>query len=284
MWPSLTRHTRSRPSRASIWESKISSLGVDLTLSRLYNERTQQGPAQDSPHRRGDSTGEGSADRRPGFLRARCATGIGVSLRGSMGGFACRSGGPRPCRKSCASSAPRSARAPNRSRPRPRRSSSTPRRSDAGRWRMRFRTGCIRPTPKSVSWVEVEERIPAPRPTGLGPARCGSRLCDACCSSSVPTCVLTSATLCVGKPPRFDFIESRLGDQQCREPCSRQPVRLRPPGDGPSAARTFPTRPLNPPCSKARPSGPSRTTSSRLTARRSSCSRLSRCSTPPHAS
>ena len=29
--------------------------------------------------------------------------------------------------------------------------------------------------------------------------------------AAVPTCILTSATLCVGKPPRFDFIESRLG-------------------------------------------------------------------------
>jgi ATP-dependent DNA helicase DinG len=27
----------------------------------------------------------------------------------------------------------------------------------------------------------------------------------------VPTCILTSATLCVGSPPKFDFIQSRLG-------------------------------------------------------------------------
>ena len=27
----------------------------------------------------------------------------------------------------------------------------------------------------------------------------------------VPTCVLTSATVCVGSPPKFDFIKSRLG-------------------------------------------------------------------------
>src|SRR5262249_42036391 len=27
----------------------------------------------------------------------------------------------------------------------------------------------------------------------------------------VPTCVLASATLCVGSPPNFDFIQSRLG-------------------------------------------------------------------------
>ena len=33
----------------------------------------------------------------------------------------------------------------------------------------------------------------------------------------VPTCVLTSATLCVGSPPRFDFIKSRLGLTSCTE-------------------------------------------------------------------
>ena len=31
----------------------------------------------------------------------------------------------------------------------------------------------------------------------------------------VPTCVLTSATLCVGSPPKFDFIKSRLGLTSC---------------------------------------------------------------------
>ena len=29
--------------------------------------------------------------------------------------------------------------------------------------------------------------------------------------TEVPTCVLTSATLCVGSPPRFDFIPARIG-------------------------------------------------------------------------
>ncbi|QEH36943.1 hypothetical protein OJF2_55280 [Aquisphaera giovannonii] len=29
--------------------------------------------------------------------------------------------------------------------------------------------------------------------------------------SQVPTCILTSATLCVGTPPRFDFLKTRLG-------------------------------------------------------------------------
>ncbi len=32
-----------------------------------------------------------------------------------------------------------------------------------------------------------------------------------CCSSKVPTCILTSATLCVGTPPKFEFLKTRLG-------------------------------------------------------------------------
>ena len=32
----------------------------------------------------------------------------------------------------------------------------------------------------------------------------------------VPTCVLTSATLCVGSPPKFDFLKSRLGLTQAQ--------------------------------------------------------------------
>ena len=63
----------------------------------------------------------------------------------------------------------------------------------------------------SVYWVEVENkgrpriRLAARRPWTWGQA------CASCCLSKVPTCVLTSATLCVGSPPKFDFIKSRLG-------------------------------------------------------------------------
>ena len=46
------------------------------------------------------------------------------------------------------------------------------------------------------------------------------------CSSTVPTCVLTSATMSVGTPPRFDFIQSRMGLTQCRDAGPWQPVRL----------------------------------------------------------
>jgi len=61
-----------------------------------------------------------------------------------------------------------------------------------------------------VYWVELEERSRrrvrlASAPLDVGPSL-RKLLFD-----KVPTCVLTSATLCVGSPPRFDFLKSRLG-------------------------------------------------------------------------
>ncbi len=65
---------------------------------------------------------------------------------------------------------------------------------------------------ESVFWVEIEHkpggrvRIKlASAPLDVGP-KLRSALFD-----KVPTCVLTSATLCVGSPPKFDFVKSRLG-------------------------------------------------------------------------
>ncbi len=61
-----------------------------------------------------------------------------------------------------------------------------------------------------VYWVELEEKARlrvrlASAPLDVGPSL-RKLLFD-----QVPTCVLTSATLCVGTPPRFDFLKSRLG-------------------------------------------------------------------------
>ncbi|WP_165227790.1 ATP-dependent DNA helicase [Aquisphaera insulae] len=61
-----------------------------------------------------------------------------------------------------------------------------------------------------VYWVESEARQwrrirLACAPLDVGPAL--RRMLF----SKVPTCVLTSATLCVGTPPRFDFLKTRLG-------------------------------------------------------------------------
>ena len=61
-----------------------------------------------------------------------------------------------------------------------------------------------------VYWIELENKSRtrirlASAPLDVGP-KLRSMLFD-----KVPTCVLTSATLCVGSPPKFDFIKSRLG-------------------------------------------------------------------------
>ncbi len=61
-----------------------------------------------------------------------------------------------------------------------------------------------------VYWAEVEERARlrvrlASAPLDVGPSL-RKMLFD-----KVPTCVLTSATLCVGTPPKFDFLKARLG-------------------------------------------------------------------------
>src|SRR3954447_11496926 len=68
--------------------------------------------------------------------------------------------------------------------------------------------------PENVYWVEVEEtsrrRITlASSPIDVG-ATLRKELFD-----QVPTCVLTSATLSVGEPPRFDFLKARLGLTAC---------------------------------------------------------------------
>ena len=62
----------------------------------------------------------------------------------------------------------------------------------------------------NVYWVELENKSRtrirlASAPLDVGP-KLRSMLFD-----RVPTCVLTSATICVGSPPKFDFIKSRLG-------------------------------------------------------------------------
>jgi ATP-dependent DNA helicase DinG len=62
----------------------------------------------------------------------------------------------------------------------------------------------------NVYWVEREHKSRtrvklASAPLDVGP-KLRSMLFD-----RVPTCVLTSATMCIGSPPKFDFIKSRLG-------------------------------------------------------------------------
>jgi ATP-dependent DNA helicase DinG len=67
---------------------------------------------------------------------------------------------------------------------------------------------------ESVYWIEVEgtsrRRVNlACAPLDVGPTLRRELF------ERVPTCVLTSATLCVGSPPRFDFLQARLGLTSC---------------------------------------------------------------------
>jgi ATP-dependent DNA helicase DinG len=62
----------------------------------------------------------------------------------------------------------------------------------------------------NVFWVELENRSRTRIKLASAPLDVGPKL-RRVLFDKVPTCVLTSATICVGSPPRFDFIKSRLG-------------------------------------------------------------------------
>ncbi|MGC8641614.1 MAG: ATP-dependent DNA helicase [Isosphaeraceae bacterium] len=61
-----------------------------------------------------------------------------------------------------------------------------------------------------VYWVELEERSRIRIRLSSAPLDVGPTLRKEL-FSKVPTCILTSATLCVGSPPKFDFLKTRLG-------------------------------------------------------------------------
>jgi ATP-dependent DNA helicase DinG len=62
----------------------------------------------------------------------------------------------------------------------------------------------------TVYWIEVENTTRRRVRLAAAPLDVAPSLRDML-FEQVPTCVLTSATLCVGAPPRFDFIRSRIG-------------------------------------------------------------------------
>jgi ATP-dependent DNA helicase DinG len=69
--------------------------------------------------------------------------------------------------------------------------------------------------PDSVYWVDDVEGPRSKVSLACAPLDVGPTLRDAL-FDAVPTCVLTSATLSVGSPPRFDFYKSRLGLTRCQ--------------------------------------------------------------------
>ena len=71
--------------------------------------------------------------------------------------------------------------------------------------------GWIRQTSEdAVYWIEVEQKSRLRVRLAAAPLDVGPSLRNLL-FTEVATCVLTSATLCVGSPPRFDFFQSRIG-------------------------------------------------------------------------
>ncbi len=62
----------------------------------------------------------------------------------------------------------------------------------------------------AVYWIEVEQKSRLRVRLAASPLDVGPSL-RTLLYTEVPTCVLTSATLCVGSPPRFDFFRGRIG-------------------------------------------------------------------------
>jgi ATP-dependent DNA helicase DinG len=68
--------------------------------------------------------------------------------------------------------------------------------------------------PESVYWIEVEGTTRRRVNLSSAPLDVGPSL-QRDLFAQVPTCVLTSATMSVGAPPRFDFLKARLGLTRC---------------------------------------------------------------------
>ena len=134
----------------------------------------------------------------------------------------------------------------------------------------------------AVYWVEVEQKTRLRVRLAAAPLDVGPSLRNLL-FTEVATCVLTSATLCVGSPPRFDFFQSRIGLTAAETLALGSPFDYanqvtRPPPQEPARPLRSARR-----VRAARRSAPSPITSSRRTARRSSCSPRTRCSRPPRA-
>ena len=260
---------------------QLTNLGVDYTLARLYNERSHKGLLAITQARRRRSTRCGRPGRRPTTSSTDWPTGTSASPRASTAGSGSRSAGPSTCARSCARLATaidlgaqhieqpedrvefdrRRGTVPDDGRPDRELDAASD--SESASTGSSWRTG-----PDGGSgWPPRPRRRPEPANLLF---------------TEVPTCVLTSATLCVGSPPRFDFIKRgsaltaaetlALGSpfDYAHQVTVHLPKNLPDPSDQPAR-------------SKRRPSARSPITSSGPRARRSSCSPPTRCSRPPRA-
>jgi ATP-dependent DNA helicase DinG len=189
--------------------TKISSIGVDLTLARLYNERADRGllKAHRLDHifhqvRIARNTSDDFFERIAEWYR-RQPEGFNGRVRQPLGL-------PETLPEELRKLATAIAQAADQIEAKTQKIE-----LEAAEMRCRGLAADIsnwlnQAAEKSVFWVEIEQKMRlrvrlASAPLDVAPTL--KRLLF----DSVPTCVLTSATLCVGRPPRFDFIESRLG-------------------------------------------------------------------------
>jgi ATP-dependent DNA helicase DinG len=189
---------------------RISSLGVDFTLARLYNEKTNKGLL--NAHHLGEAIDQLKITRRMAAIffdqitewYKRQPTGFNGRLHNPIGL-------PDTFPEELARLAMLIDEGASETDARDERIELT-----AARDRCLGLAGEISgwlsmKSPDAVYWVELETRGCSERvylaaaPLDVAPSL--RRLLF----ESIGTCVLTSATLCVGSPPSFDFVKSRLG-------------------------------------------------------------------------
>ncbi len=84
----------------------------------------------------------------------------------------------------------------------------------------------------AVYWVEVEQKTRLRVRLAAAPLDVGPSLRNLL-FTEVDTCVLTSATLCVGSPPKFDFFRARIGLTAAETLALGSPFDYAAPGDRP---------------------------------------------------
>jgi ATP-dependent DNA helicase DinG len=188
---------------------KLSSIGVDYALSRLYNERTGRGLL--SVHKVEKAI--------PLVRKARTAADdffetIAHWYYGQREGFNGRVRKPIGCPDSLPEELKKVATAIGEAAHEVKEKTERIE-LEAAEKRCRALAGELtgwlqQEDSKAVYWVELEEKARTRVRLACAPLDVAPAL-RKLLFNAVPTCVLTSATLCVGSPPRFDFAQSRLG-------------------------------------------------------------------------
>jgi ATP-dependent DNA helicase DinG len=188
---------------------QLSSLGVDFTLARLYNERTGKGLL----------TFYGLDDAIKKAQSARLAADaffdrIADWFQHQPAGFNGRVRKPIGCRETLAEELRKLSTAIDEAA---RRIEKPTERIELNAAAARTRSladeisSWLRQTAtNNVYWVELENKTRRRVRLASSPLDVGPRL-RTLLFEEVPTCILTSATLCVGSPPKFEFIQSRVG-------------------------------------------------------------------------